>query len=185
MAEADHAAEITVLLQRVRDGDAGARDQLLPLVYGGLEAIARGYVRPNVSLEPRGLVHELYLKLVASPIDARDRKHFYAIAALAMRQILTDRARKRVAAKRGGAEAVRVTLSGLADTDRASDAVAIDAALAKLEKLSPRQARIVELRCLVGLSVEEAAEAMGLSERTVYAEWRLARAWLVRELGPA
>lgn len=188
MAEvaATHAAEITQLLARVREGDAAARDALLPLVYRDLEAIARGYVHPNQSIEPRGLVHELYLRLVASPIDARDRKHFYATAALAMRQILADRARRRRAAKRGG-DAVQVTLTGLAEANRdgAGDALAVDDALAKLEQLSPRQARIVELRCLVGLSVEETAEALELSERTVYAEWRLARAWLLRELGPA
>lgn len=177
-----HAAEITQLLERVRDGDAAARDALLPLVYGDLEAIARAYVNPHASIEPRGLVHELYLRLAANPIDARDRKHFYAIAALAMRQILADRSRRRKAAKRGG-DAIQVTLTGLAEQDRMSDAMAVDDALEKLEKLSPRQARIVELRCLVGLSVEETAEALELSERTVYAEWRLARAWLLRELG--
>lgn len=177
-----HPAEITVLLGRVRDGDSAARDELLPLVYKDLEQIARAYVNPAASLEPRGLVHELYLKLVSSPIDARDRKHFFAIAALAMRQILTDRARKRRAGKRGG-DQVQVTLSGLADNNRDVDAVAVEDALAKLEELSPRQARIVELRCLLGLTVEETAQALDLSERTVAAEWRLARAWLSRELG--
>src|SRR5688500_11544759 len=116
-----HAAQITALLAQVRDGDAGARDALLPLVYGDLELIARAYARGSeVSLEPRGLVHELYLRLAAGPVDARDRKHFYAIAALAMRQIVADRARRRHAAKRGGA-AVRVTLSGLAAPDSGVD----------------------------------------------------------------
>jgi RNA polymerase sigma-70 factor (ECF subfamily) len=178
------AAEITALLGRVRDGDPGAREALLPIVYGDLEAIARAYVNPSASLEPRGLVHELYLKLVASPIAARDRKHFFAIAALAMRQILIDRARQRRAAKRGG-DAVQVTLSGLAADERQVDALAIDDALTRLEALSPRQARIVELRCLIGMSVAETADALDVSERTVHAEWRLARAWLTRELGPA
>lgn len=178
--------DITQLLELVRDGDASARDRLLPLVYRDLENIAKAYVRPEASIEPRGLVHELYLRLAANPVDARDRKHFYAIAALAMRQILADRGRRKGAAKRGG-DAVRVTLTGLADDtagDAATDALAVDDALAKLEALSPRQARIVELRCLVGLSVEETAATLELSERTVYAEWRLARAWLIRELGP-
>ena len=181
MADDTHAAEITQLLARVRGGDATARDVLLSTVYGDLEAIARGYVSPNASIEPRGLVHELYLRLAATPIDAMDRKHFYATAALAMRQILADRARRRKAAKRGG-DAIQVTLTGLAETDRACDAIAVDEVLARLEKLSARQARIVELRCLVGLSVEETAAALELSERTVYSEWRLARAWLLREL---
>jgi RNA polymerase sigma factor (TIGR02999 family) len=178
-----HAGEITALLGRVRDGDPAARDQLLPLVYQDLEHIARAYVNPAASLEPRGLVHELYLKIVSTPLDARDRKHFFAIAALAMRQILTDRARRKKAGKRGGEGQVQVTLSGLADAGgRDVDALAIEAALAKLETLSPRQAKIVEMRCLLGLSVPETAEALDLSERTVHSEWRLARAWLTREL---
>lgn len=176
-----HTAEITVLLERVRDGDARARDELLPLVYRDLEAIARAYVSPTVTLEPRGLVHELYLRLARSPIDARDRKHFFTIAALAMRQIVADRARRRHAAKRGG-DAMRVTLSELAGPQAGHDVLAIEDALAKLEALSPRQARIVELRCLVGMSVSEVADVLGISERTVQADWRVARAWLVREL---
>jgi RNA polymerase sigma-70 factor, ECF subfamily len=178
-----HAGEITVLLGRVRDGDAAAHNELLPLVYGDLEHIARAYVNPKASLEPRGLVHELYLKIVSTPLDARDRKHFFAIAALAMRQILADRARRRKASKRGGDEQVQVTLSGLADdAGQDVDAIAIDTALVKLEALSPRQAKIVEMRCLLGLSVPETAAALELSERTVHSEWRLARAWLTREL---
>jgi RNA polymerase sigma-70 factor, ECF subfamily len=179
------AAEITALLGRVSDGDPHARDALLPLVYHELEAIARGYVHaPERSIEPRELVHELYVRLAATPFAARDRKHFYAIAALAMRQILTDRARRRRAAKRGG-DAVRVTLSGLAGADHRLDVLDVEDALARLEALSARQARIVELRCLVGLSVAETADAIEVSERTVHTEWRLARAWLTRELGAA
>ncbi len=175
-------SEITALLGRVRDGDTGARDRLLPLVYQDLEAIARGYVNPSASIEPRGLVHELYLRLSRTPLDARDRKHFFTIAALAMRQILTDRARQRRASKRGG-DAVQVTLTGIADTNRDLDALAVEDALAKLEALSARQARIVELRCLLGMSVAETADALDISVRTVHGEWRLARAWLMRELG--
>ncbi len=178
------AAEITALLGRMHGGDVAARDALLPLVYKELEQIARAYVNPAASLEPRGLVHELYLKLVSSPVEARDRKHFYAIAALAMRQILADRARRRKAAKRGGPEKVQVTLSGLAEEERHVDVLAVDDALTKLEELSPRQARIVELRCLIGMSVAETADALDVSERTVHSEWRLARAWLSRELDP-
>jgi RNA polymerase sigma factor (TIGR02999 family) len=176
---------ITVLLHKMHDGDAGARDELLPLIYDELEKIARAYVNSANSLEPRGLVHELYLKLIASKdmVEAKDRKHFFAIAALAMRQILTDRARRKMAAKRGGPEQVRVTLSGIAQTDQQLDAIAVDDALKKLEELSPRQARIVEMRCLIGMSVIETADALDVSERTVHTEWRLARAWLSRELG--
>lgn len=180
--EGQPAAEITALLHRIGEGDQQARDALLPLVYRELEAIARAYVSPSASLEPRGLVHELYLKLSSSPVAARDRKHFYSIAALAMRQILADRARRRRAAKRGG-DALRVTLTGLAAVDHHVEAMAIEDALARLEALSRRQARIVELRCLLGMSVAETAEVLEVSERTVHSEWRLARAWLTRELG--
>ena len=166
----------------MREGDDAARDALVPLVYRDLEAIAAAYTRrPGGSLEPRGLVHELYVRLASAPLDARDRKHFFAIAALAMRQILVDRARRRKARRRGG-DAVRVTLQGLPGTEDGVELIAIEDALRRLEALSPRQARIVELRCLVGLSVAETAEAIGVSERTVAGEWRLARAWLVRAL---
>lgn len=176
-----HPGEITKLLERMRDGDDAARDALVPLVYRDLEAIAAAYARgPGVSIEAHGLVHELYLRLASTPLDARDRKHFYAVAALAMRQILADRARRRKASKRGG-DALRVTLDGV-PIDGDSDLVVIEDALRKLEALAPRQARIVELRCLVGLSVVETADALGVSERTVHSEWRLARAWLVRAL---
>jgi RNA polymerase sigma factor (TIGR02999 family) len=174
--------EITQLLVRARNGEPGAKEALFPAVYRDLENIAKAHVRGGMSIEPRGLVHELYLKLTDATLDARDRKHFFAIAALAMRQILVDRARKRQSQKRGGEHAERVTLSQLANDDAAVDLMAIDRALAKLEALSARQARIVELRCLVGCTVEETAEALGVSERTVAAEWRLARAWLTREL---
>jgi RNA polymerase sigma factor (TIGR02999 family) len=178
----EDASRITALLVRVRDGDAEAKDALFPAVYRDLENIAKAHVRSGGSIEPRGLVHELYVKLATSPLDARDRKHFFAIAALAMRQILVDRARARQSAKRGGPDRERVTLSALADQNSGIDLLAVDRALKKLEELSPRQARIVVLRCLVGLTVEETAEALEVSERTVAGEWRLARAWLTREL---
>jgi RNA polymerase sigma factor (TIGR02999 family) len=181
MADAPRG-EISLLLGQMRDGDASARDRLLPLVYRDLEHIAAGYARaPDQSLEPRGLVHELYLRLATTPLDARDRKHFFAIAALAMRQILVDRARRKRTAKRGG-DAMRVTLSGVAGKGEILDAAAVDEALRRLEALSPRQARVIELRCLVGLSVVETADVLGVSERTVQSEWRLARAWMTRAL---
>jgi RNA polymerase sigma factor (TIGR02999 family) len=174
--------DITALLVAARDGDETAKDALFPAVYRDLERIAMANMRGNMTLEARGLVHELYLRLQDASLEARDRKHFFATAALAMRQILVDRARKRAALKRGGDHAERVTLSALADEDSGVDLIAVDQALEKLEQLSERQARIVELRCLVGLTVEETAEALGVSERTIAGEWRLARAWLSREL---
>lgn len=176
------SGEITELLCRMREGDRTARDALVPLVYRDLEVIAAAYTRkPGTTLEPHGLIHELYVRLASAPLDARDRKHFFAVAALAMRQILTDRARRRNADKRGGG-ALAVTLDGLPGVEPALDLVVVEDALRKLEALAPRQARIVELRCLVGLTVAETAEAIGVSERTVHTEWRLARAWLTRAL---
>jgi RNA polymerase sigma factor (TIGR02999 family) len=180
-----HASEITALLGRLGDGAGDAREALLSLVYRELEAIARGYLRRGAaSIEPGELVHELYLKLAGAHLAARDRKHFYAIAALAMRQILTDRMRRRRAARRGGG-AVQVTLSGLAAAGPTRDIADIEAALARLEAISPRQARVVELRCLIGMSTAETAEALDVSTRTVESDWRVARAWLTRELGGA
>src|SRR6266581_3377883 len=120
---AQRIGEITVLLERMRGGSREASARLLPLVYTELVAIARAYVRPDTSLEPRGLVHELYLRIANARVAASDRKHFYSIAALAMRQILADRARKKRASKRAG-DQVQVTLSGLAETDRDLDALA-------------------------------------------------------------
>ena len=175
--------DITALLVAARAGDPTARDALFPAVYRDLERIAMAQVRGSATLEPRGLVHELYLRLSRAPLEAKDRGHFFATAALAMRQILVDRARKRQTQKRGGEHQDRVTLSGLAHSDDSGvDLIAVDRALAKLEALSPRQAHVVELRCLLGLTAEETAEALGVSERTVHGEWRLARAWLSREL---
>lgn len=181
MAE-QQGSNVSILIDRLRHGEAGARDELLPLVYDELEAIARAYTHTTAtSLDPRGLVHELYLRLVNTPLEPRDRKHFFAIAALAMRQILVDRARRKRAAKRGG-EIERVPLTGLAVGGTLVDLLVVDDVLARLETRSPRQARIVELRCLLGMSVAEIADAIEVSPRTVHSEWQAARAWLVREL---
>lgn len=175
-------SEVSILIGRLRDGETEARDELLPLVYDELEAIARAYTHSaQGSLDPRALVHELYLRLVSRPLEPRDRKHFFAIAALAMRQILVDQARRKKAAKRGG-ETERVPLTGLAASGRLLDLLVIDDALARLDAHSRRQAQIVEMRCLLGMSVGEIAEALAVSPRTVHAEWQLARSWLCREL---
>jgi RNA polymerase sigma factor (TIGR02999 family) len=173
---------VNILIGRLSAGEVAARDALLPLVYDELEAIARAYTRGTAtSLDAQGLVHELYLRLVTSPLEPRDRKHFFAIAALAMRQILVDRARRRRAAKRGG-DIERVPLTGLAVGGQMVELLVVEEALERLEALSPRQARIVEMRCLLGMSVAETSDALEISPRTVHAEWQLARAWLLREL---
>lgn len=169
-----------------------ARDPGLDLavddVYGELRKVADRYVRREraPSVQATELVHEAYLRLAADkPIRFQNRAHFVAIAAIAMRRLLVERARRRDATKRGGHQ-VQVTLDeGLLARDAVSatiDIIAIDRALTRLAGLDPQQARIVELRYFGGLSVEETAEAMSISPATVKRHWTLAKAWLLREL---
>lgn len=180
--------DTTRLLALVSAGDAAAANALLPLVYDQLRDLARGYFRSaarDQTLQPTALVHEAYLKLVRSPSGAwKDRVHFLAVAATAMRQILCDRARQRRAAKRGG-DAERVPLEQVQTPsgDSPVDVESLDRALERLTALAPRRARIVELRYFGGLTIEETAEALGVSRATVENDWRVARAWLRRELG--
>ncbi|GJM26701.1 MAG: extracytoplasmic sigma factor ECF [Phycisphaerae bacterium] len=180
-------SEFTQMLARARGGDDSAVHALLPLIYGEMRALAGGFFRdqgPAHTLQPTALVHEAFLKLVGpSDVEWQSRAHFFAVAAKAMRQILTDHARRRRAQKRGG-ELDRITLSGLS-TPVASDAfelVAFEEAINRLSKLDERQGQIVELRFLGGLTVEEVSEVLELSVSTVEREWRMARAWLRREL---
>jgi RNA polymerase sigma-70 factor (ECF subfamily) len=162
-------------------------DSLLPIVYQELRRLAAGYLRrerPGQTLQPTALVHEAYLRLMKDrPGRWQNRAHFCAIAAHSMRQILIERARARGAAKRGGARQ-RITLDeGLvAGTDRSIDLIALDEALQRLAEIDPEQARLVELRFFGGLTVEETAEAMGISPATVKRHWTVAKAWLTREL---
>lgn len=166
------------------DGGPGL-DRLLPEVYEELRQLAaralRGQ-RPDQTLQPTALVHEAYLKLAAGGTSPADRHHLLAVAARAMRQILVDRARARGSGKRGGG-ALKVTLSAAAgEPASAFDLVAFDDALRRLEALDPQQGRIVELRFLAGLSVEETAMVLGVSPTTVKRDSAMARAWLFREL---
>ncbi len=180
--------DVTALLQRWEQGDAHAADELLPLVYAELRRQARAFLRRERvghTLQPTALVHEAYLRLVRQrDVGWAGRAHFHAIAAQAMRRILIDHGRQRHAAKRGGVALERVTLEGLAAPSTAAD-VDVDAlhdALARLELLDARQARIVELRFLAGRSVEETAALLGISVATVKRDWATARLWLLREL---
>ena len=189
-ARTSSSTEITPLLVRWSQGHRGALDRMLPLVYGELRRIAARQLRrerDGHSLDPTDLVHALFLQLV----DQRhatwsNRAQFFATTATMMRRILVEHARTRLAAKRGGG-AVTVSLTAL-NADPASlrtpmsDVLAIDLALERLAKRDADQARIVELRFFAGLSVEEAAHVMGCSARTIKREWRMARAWLFREL---
>jgi RNA polymerase sigma factor (TIGR02999 family) len=175
--------EITRLLVAVREGDRGALDRLIPFVYDELRAVARRQLRrrrPGLTLDTSGLVHETYLKLVdQSQVAWKDRAHFLAAAAVAMRHILVDQARRRTAQKRGG-EDIRVTLdeAELGSDEKAVEILALDQALTALAGLSERLGKLVELRFFGGLTEEETAEALGTSERTVRRDWRKARAYL-------
>lgn len=184
----DH--EVTVLLRAYREGDRQAFDHLVPLLYDDLRRMAGGQLRrgaAGVTLGATGLVHELYLKLMRQQgLHARDREHFLAISARAMRQVMVDAARRRAAGKRGGAQ-VPVTLDddlALAREDAAwlQD---LDDALDRLAGTNAELATVVECRFFGGLTEQETAAALGLSLRTVQRHWMRARAWLQEELGLA
>lgn len=178
--------EITQLLVDLRGGNRAALDQLFDLVYRDLHERASRHLNQHASsptLDTTALVHETYLKLAdASSLELEDRRHFFAVAARAMRQIAVDHARKSMAQKRGGgAWNVSLDDAGLAAAapeKPGADLVALDRALSDLAELDERLARTVELRYFAGLSVEETAELMGVSERTVKRDWRKARAFL-------
>lgn len=174
--------QITRVLERLVDGDTEAAQLLYPRVYAELRAIAGRWFRSgsrNSTLQPTALVHEAYLHLVdQSQAGWRNRSHFFAVAAMAMRQILIQHARRRSAKKRGS-DWGRVTLSAAAIEDRGTlDLLDLDDALTALAQLHERQARVVELRFFGELSVEETAEVLGVSERTVKLDWRMAKAFL-------
>jgi RNA polymerase sigma factor (TIGR02999 family) len=180
--------EVTRLLVELREGHQEAADQLVPLVYGELRRLAGSYMqreRPGHTLQATALVNEAYMRLVdGEPAQWQNRAHFFAIAAHTMRQVLTDHARRRHAGKRGGVDARKVDVDAalLITKDKLEDVIAIDEVLERLVLIDPRQSRLIELRYFAGLNVEETAEAMGISAVTVKREWRLAKAWLSREL---
>jgi RNA polymerase sigma factor (TIGR02999 family) len=177
---------LTKLLRQGRQGDQTATDLAMPLVYQELRRLAGSYLRgqPGNTLQPTALVHEAYLRLVdRASADWRDRAHFFRLAATIMRQILVDHARTKAAAKRGGGSG-RVDFKDTLNysDDKAGDLVALDDALRDLAEFDGRKARIIELRYFGGLSLEETAEALGVSVATVGRETRYAEAWLRREL---
>ncbi|MCC6360696.1 MAG: sigma-70 family RNA polymerase sigma factor [Phycisphaerales bacterium] len=189
---------ITQYIADLSAGDRSAADRLLPHVYEELRKLAISFFQQQPghhTLQPTALVHEAYVKLVGSGSAGwESRKHFFDVAAMAMRQLLADHARRKASLKRGG-DIARVTLidsdgafapeAGAATTPGGApdlDVEALDAALTKLAALDPRQGRIVELRYLAGLTTDQTADVLGISERTVRLEWQTARAWLRREL---
>ncbi len=179
--------EVTELLAASNGGDAAALERLLPIVYDELRALARRQLRGERrghTLQPTALVHEAFLRLAgAERGHAGDRRQFCAMAATAMRRVLLDHARARLAEKRG-AGAARVTLSEVDAATPAGDVdvIALDGALSRLEAFDARAARVVELKYFAGLSDAETAEAVGVSVATVKRDWTAARAWLRREL---
>ncbi len=179
---------ITTLLKRHSSGESDAEAALLPLVYGQLHQLAArqmGGERASHTLSPTALVHEAWMRLSGDPeLGRHDRRHFYAIAARRMRQVLVDHARRRNAAKRGaGVNPETVTLSALADErDAGVDTLALDQALEQLEALDPRKARVVELRYFGGLEMTDIAEVIGISRATAQRDWEVARAFLYQAL---
>lgn len=192
MPEAD-SVDITGLLKAWRQGDQTAFDQLMPLVYAQLRQQARRHMRKErsgLTLQSTAVVHEVYLRLTGSQgVDCHDRVHFFALAAQVMRRVLVDAARARTALKRGGAvllteHSTAVDLDSIAadDSNTAASLCTLHEALETLAQIDPRRAKVIELRFFGGLSVDETAEVLHVSPQTVMRDWRLARAWLAREL---
>jgi len=181
--------DVTELLVAWEKGDDEAFERLARLVYGELRALAgaqmRGERRTH-TLQPTALVHEAFLRLSGQRgRQWKERRQFFAVSASLMRQVLVDHARGRRAAKRGG-EAIRIEVTSLDELSappEVFDVLALDEVLTRLAALQPRLSKVVELRFFGGLEVEETAEVLGCSPRTVKRDWALARAWLVRELG--
>lgn len=187
----ERAGRVTRLLRGVEEGSDEAKAQLFDVLHDELVRIAGAQMRRqrrDHTLQPTALVHEAYLKLFRGDAPSfRDRSHFMTAAARAMRSVLVDMARARATDKRGGRERVRVTLSeGTTPVaqDACHDVLAVHEALDRLERIDAQWAVVVEMRFFAGLSVEETAASLGVSEPTVRRTWNRARAWLVRELSP-
>ena len=179
--------DLTQLLLAWGDGDREALDELTPQVYRELKKLAGSYLRrerAGHTLQPTALAHEAFIKLIDQRnVRWRNRAHFFGIAAQAMRRILVDHARARLAGKRGSGGAV-VSLDEAIDVSdsRADQLIALDEALKRLAQLDPNRGRVIELRYFGGLTLEETAEVLGVSRATVIREWRMAKAWLYGEL---
>jgi RNA polymerase sigma factor (TIGR02999 family) len=178
--------DVTSLLVAWSRGDRMALDRMLPLVYGQLREIAARQFRresPGHTLQPTALVHEAYLKLIdQTRVDWKNRAQFFGVAAQMMRRILIDHARAQRTAKRGGAKLVSLDTATAIVAALIPDVLVLDEVLARLSALDPRKGQLVELRCFGGLTIEEAAHVLAVSETTIKQEWRLAKAWLHREL---
>jgi RNA polymerase sigma factor (TIGR02999 family) len=180
-------AEVSDTLTRIARGDSGSVDRLLPVVYAEMRRLAASYLRSERAghtLQPTALAHEAYLRLIAQrDVTWQNRAHFLGVAALAMRRILVDHARRRRAQRRGGGQQAISLDDSIAES--AGRPVAfddLDRALQALARLNERLARVVELRYIGGLTIDETAEVLGIAPITVKRDWALARAWLYREL---
>jgi RNA polymerase sigma-70 factor, ECF subfamily len=190
MGSGNTSGEVTVLLQQMRCGDSSAAEKLIPLVFEELRTLARLQLRregPRHSLQPTALVNEAYLRLVTDQArDWHNRAHFIGVSVSVMRRILIDHARRKHALKRGGSESA-LSLSkeyrGLS-YDQASELIALNLALDRLETMNSRQRQVVELRYFGGLSNEEIAEVLNISPITVKRDWIAARAWLKGQIRP-
>ena len=186
--EAISPHEITGLLLAWGKGDQSALERLVPLVDAELRRVARSYLDKEPSghdLQTTAIINEVYLRLIdAGKVTCRDRCHFFTICAQMMRRILVDHARTRRRVKRGGG-AMHVSLDEVCvvSPERITDLIAIDEALTSLSRADPRKGQVVEMRFFGGLSVEETAEALNISNDSVMRDWRLAKLWLLRELG--
>ncbi|MEM8932414.1 MAG: sigma-70 family RNA polymerase sigma factor [Acidobacteriota bacterium] len=184
---ASSSPEITHLLDQWAEGDRAAAGQVVDLLYDELHRLARSAFRrerPGHTLQATAVVHEAYVRLVEqSGVRFVDRRHFVGLAAHVMRRLLVDHARDKGRQKRGGDQR-RVTFAELAElgTEEPPDVVAVDEALAGLAEVDPRKARLVELRFFGGVTIDEAADVLGIGRATAVREWRRARAWLYRDL---
>jgi RNA polymerase sigma factor (TIGR02999 family) len=181
--------EITELLRAWSDGDQTALETLAPLVFAELHRLARGYLHGERSghlLQSTALINEAWLRLIDwKGVKWQNRAHFFGVASQMMRRILVDFARERGASRRGGsAHQVSLDEAAFVSVDRGAEIIALDEALSALAKFDERKSQVVEMRFFGGLGVEETAEVLKLSPRTVKREWNLARAWLYRELNP-
>jgi len=183
----DTRNEITEQLMAWSNGDATALDRLIPVVYQELRRMADQYLRredSGHSLQPTALVHEAYMRLIdQTKVEWQSRAHFFGVAAQMMRRILIDHAKTKHRLKRGGT-AIKIALDENMNVsqERAVELIALDDALQALAQMDERKSRIVELRYFGGLSVEETAQVLGVSDKTVMRDWNLAKAWLYKEL---
>ncbi|HSD45758.1 MAG TPA: sigma-70 family RNA polymerase sigma factor [Pyrinomonadaceae bacterium] len=183
-----HAEGITQLLVDWGKGDQAALEKLMPLVYDELRRLASNYLRrerASHTLQPTALVNEAYLKLVDQRnAKWQNRAHFFGISAQLMRRILVDHARQHQAAKRGGSNQQRLSITSAEQVAKQPevDLLALNEALEELTQMDPQQAQIVELKFFGGLSIDETAEVLGISHATVERDWKMARAWLRRQL---